>query len=407
MTIAELFVEIGVKGAEKAISGLGKIKDGVAGIAESSLAANAALAGIIYGLQRMTLMSADTGMELQRFGNLTGLSTDSLQRWQFALRQSGVSAEETAGSIKGVQSAIADMQLGKGPPGGIGIIAQYTGGFDKNQINDTFYVMDKLKQFAQNKAVPTAFGNNFLKSFGLSENAIQGLRSMTTDLNKVKPSYIYTPAEIARLAKIQVAWDNLFAEIKMFGVRLGGSFGPKVVQGLQDAFHEAVKLSKLFSGLKVIAVTAAIAISAAFAPLTAVIAGIVFALSELKKYQDGKTTVTGAFLKDAKESLSHSDSLGGKETDKDRLKRREGLFSGIKNFFFPASQPAPRMKPLTLVAPPRMKSQQFGSNQSNVINLNQNISHVGDAADTHNVGGAYKKSLQRAAGTNQALKQVN
>ncbi len=304
MTIAELFVNIGIKGDGEAQKALKNVKGGLGEISSTGLAAKAALVGVVYGLERLTGVVSQRGLELQQFSNLTGLSTDMLQRWQYAARQSGVSAEEMAGSLKGVQSVMVDMLMGKGAPAGMGILARAVG-FDMSKARDTFYVMGKLKEFA--KSAPADVGNSVLKTFGLSESTIQFLRSTKVELDKIKPSNIFSPGEIATLARVNIAWSNFWNSIQMFTGHMAGAFGLNVISSLQRALtltqhlvSEFTKLIKKFPVLGTVAKAALAVIGAELlilgGPLTAIataITGIIYLFSEWQKHREGKKSLFG------------------------------------------------------------------------------------------------------------------
>jgi len=165
MTIAELFVNLGVKGADSAGKALGGVKGGLGEVKSMSLEAKAALVGVIYGLERMMSNSAQLGTSLTNFNALTGISAQQLQQWQYAARQAGVAGEEMTGSMKAVQSTMANMLMGKGAPEGMAMLANKVG-FDPARARDTAYVLGQLQKFAQ--SVPQDVGNAMIKSFGVS-----------------------------------------------------------------------------------------------------------------------------------------------------------------------------------------------------------------------------------------------
>lgn len=308
MNIAEFFINIGIKGDSKTNKALKDTKSNLDDVKSTSLEAKAALIAILYGMEQIMSNAAQRGMELQQFGNLTGLSADKLQRWQYMARQSGESAEDMAGSIKNVQNAMTNMLLGKGAPEGLGVLAK-TVGFDSSKARDTFYVMDKLREYA--RTAPPDMGNHILKSFGLSDDAIQTMRTSKVELDKIKPSQIYSSSEIAQLAKVQVAWANLWNTMKMFSGRLTAQFGMDGINILTNAFklvshtiQDIIKYMAKFPTLKAEWIAVGVAIAAVFAPITTAIAGIIYLLSELEKWMEGKgnifTTignVAGGFFK--------------------------------------------------------------------------------------------------------------
>lgn len=299
MNVAELFVTLGVKGADTSAKAVSGVKTGLNEVASSGLAAKAAIVAVVYGLQRLTGLAGAQGMELKQFAAATGLSTDSLQRWQYAARQFGVEGNEVAGTVKNIQSAMTNMLMGKGAPEGMAMVASQVG-FDPKRARDTFYVMEQLQKFS--KTVPPDISANILKSFGISEGMFQFFRQNKTDIDKISPGNIFSEKQIAALARVDTAWANLYNTLKLFSGGLVAQFGGQGVAALQNSFAFLIDLSKNLSKitkeiplLRDIMVSAGIAIAAAWAPLTATIGALIYLLSELQKMRSGKKS---AFDKD-------------------------------------------------------------------------------------------------------------
>ena len=298
MTIAELFVNIGVKGDEKAKAAVVGVKENLKEIGSSSLAAKAALVGVIYGLERLTGMAAARGMELKQFSAATGLSADTLQRWQYAARQFGVEGNEVAGTAKSIQNAMTNMLLGKGAPEGLGFVASKVG-FDMSKARDAFYVMGKLQEFS--KVVPPDIAGNVLKSFGVSENMFQFFRQNKMDLDKIKPSNLFSQGEIDALAKVDVAWSNFWNTLKMFSGHQVAKFGLPAVAELGKALklmeNWAAVVEKLIKQFPVLAdvakaafgvITAAVLLlGGPIMQISAAITGIIALMGEWQKHKEG------------------------------------------------------------------------------------------------------------------------
>lgn len=243
MNIAELFVNLGVKGSDKAVQAISGVKKNLGEVASMSLEAKAAIIGVIYGLERMMSASARQGTELENFNQLTGLSAQSLQQWQYAARQAGVSSEELTGSLKGVQNSMTNMLLGKGAPEGLAMLANKVG-FDPKKARDTFYVMEQLQKFA--KTVPADVGNQMIKSFGVSEGTIAAMRR-----NSFRPEVFaraprYSDKEINQLDKVNVAWSNLGNKIQMAFGHFTAKNGLKLVDDISKVTTEVIKMTESF-----------------------------------------------------------------------------------------------------------------------------------------------------------------
>lgn len=253
MTIAELFVNLGVKGDGEAQKAMGGVKNTLGDMTTGAIAAKAAIIGAIYALQRMMSQSAAVGMGLQQFANFTGLSAETLQRWQYAARQAGVSAEELQGSVKAVQGNITNMLLGKGAPEGMAIVsntlAKMGKAIDPTKMRDTFYMMTKLQEFAKATAGSPDVANKILASFGLSEGVIQAMRKNAFTRDQLAKAPVYGNKEITQLAKVEVAWSNLIEKIKMAIGHLTAKHGMTLVNDISKVATQVLRMVDAFAHL--------------------------------------------------------------------------------------------------------------------------------------------------------------
>ncbi len=247
MNIAELFVNLGIKGADKTVGALGSVKKGLGEVGSMSIEAKAGILGMMYGLERMMAISGAAGTSLTNFSALTGLSAKGLQQWQYAARQAGVGAEEMTGSIKGVQNSISNMLMGKGAPEGIALVSKAVGGLDPTKYKDTFYMMTKLQE-AMQKMSPE-MGNIAGKSFGLSEGVIAAMRrnAFTPDMLKKAPTY--SDNEVKSLDKSNVAWSNLNNKIQMAFGHFNAKHGETMVADIGKIVDQVLKLAESFEHL--------------------------------------------------------------------------------------------------------------------------------------------------------------
>lgn len=244
MTVGELFVNIGVKGAEKSVGAIEGVRKGMKEVESTSLAAKAGILGVLYGLQQLMSKSADAGNGLKQFSDFTGLSNQKLQQWQYAARQFGVSSEEIVSSTKAVQNAMSNMLLGKGAPEGMAMLANKVG-FDPKKARDTFYVMEQLQKFAQK--VPADVGNNMMKSFGLSEGTILAMRKNAFNPAAMAKAPTYNEGEINKLQKVDVAWANLGQKIQMAMGHLNAKHGLGLVGDIEKLVPSIIHLIEAFT----------------------------------------------------------------------------------------------------------------------------------------------------------------
>lgn len=321
MKIAELFVQLGVKGADvagKALSGMAK---GINHIASASLEAKAAVAAVVYGMERMTGWASQAGMDLYKFGVTTGLSTDELQKWQYALGRFDVTGEETANTIMGIQTAMSDMLMGKGSPEGLALLADKVG-FDQTKARDTFYVLGKIQEFV--KTQPPDIANNLMKSFGISGNMFQALKSMNMERDKLSKKQIISEREIEQLKNINMAWKDFWFTLRTMGIKFIAAEGIQGIRILTNAFKGMMSIGKdlggfisKFKGLGTVLAGLAVLAAAWASPwiaMQAAIAGVIYLLSEYQKYKTGKDNIfssVGNFTKDAAGGIADWYKAGG------------------------------------------------------------------------------------------------
>ena len=352
MNIAELFVNLGIKGADKTVGALGNVKKGLGEVGSMSLEAKAGILAVMYGMERMMSASGAAGTGLTNFAALTGLSSKTLQQWQYAARQAGVSSEEFTGSLKGVQGVMTNMMLGKGAPEGMGILAK-TVGFDPKKARDTFYVMEQLQKAA--KALPQDVGNNVLKSFGLSEGTIAAMRRNAFNPTTISKAPTYSQSEISSLDKSNVAWSNLSNKIEMAMGHFNAKHGQGLVQDISkvaDAVFKVIEaFEKLSEKMKL------------FAVIGKIFEGWGMIFNGISAGVDKLTGVTG----------SATDKKGNLKTD-----------------------------------PVSMLSNWIGdkiTGQSGGTTVNQNITHHGDAKDTKAVKDLHKSAINQAYRQRSAQRQ--
>lgn len=246
MNIGELFLNIGITGADKTVGALSGVKKGLGEVASMSLEAKAGILAAMYGLERMMSISGQAGTNLTNFGALTGLSAQNLQKWQYAARQAGVSGEELTGSLKGVQNTMTNMLMGKGAPEGMGIVARAVG-FDPKRARDSFYVMEQLQKAAQK--LPQDLGNNVLKSFGLSEGTISAMRRNAFNPGVMSHAPAYSDKELGALDKANIGWSNLGQKIEMAFGHFNAKHGGQLVNDISKLTTEVFKLVDAFTML--------------------------------------------------------------------------------------------------------------------------------------------------------------
>lgn len=248
MRVAELFVSLGIKGADKTAGALSGIRTRMKDLTSTSLEAKAGIIGMMYGLERLMSSSAQVGTGLTQFEVLTGKSADQLQRWQYLALKSGESADEMTSSIQSVQNAMTKMVLGQGAPSGMTALSNVVG-FDPAKARDTFYVMDKLREYARaTKDIPDV-GNEILKSFGISDHTIEALRTSNVDLNKIPAGHAYSDAQRKRLNDVNIGWSLLGDKIEHSFGKMNAKFGPQLIGDISRLADQVLRMVDAFTEL--------------------------------------------------------------------------------------------------------------------------------------------------------------
>lgn len=253
MRVAELFVNLGLSGADKVSAGLGTIKNNMLEVGTVAAGITAGITAAVYAFKKLSAESNQTGQELTQFSNLTGLSADKLQRWQQLALKSGESADELMGNVKSLQDTMNKLvTFGQAPQGltGIANSLQSMGKpLDRSKFRDTFYMLDKLREYAKGTKDAPDVANGLLKSFGLSDNMVQALRTSKFDLNKSDSSRMYSPEGIRQLNAMKVKWDELGSSIEHAIGKLNIRFGPALLKDLTALTTQVFKLAEALGTL--------------------------------------------------------------------------------------------------------------------------------------------------------------
>ena len=206
MKIADFFVKIGLDGASDVSKGLGKVSGSLKELFSMSIQTKLTLAGIAAGLTGAAFNAGKTGAALNAFSKGFGLSAQELQRWQMASEAFNVSGEEMAGTIKGLQDALAEARLGKG------FNEVFTNlMIDPSKIKNGFELANILRQRVQSGGVDAT---RILSSGLLGENVFQAFRQMG-DPSKMAPvRKILSDREIQAMQRISVDFSRFSENLK-------------------------------------------------------------------------------------------------------------------------------------------------------------------------------------------------
>lgn len=401
MTIADLFVKLSVAGAEGVTRTLSGVQKGLGSVLDSSLATKAGILAVIAGLERLTGFASQTGMELNKFAMTTGLSTDMLQNWQYMGQKFDVGAQEMSNTISGLQSTVTDMMLGKGMPEGAAALGI-------KMTRDPYELMTQLTKKA--KELPPDVARNLIKSFGISDNVFQMMRSVNLEMDKIKKKDLISPNEIKKLTDINKAWKDMWFTLKTMGVKLVAKDGLAAVEELANAFHlfmDAAKwvigLTEQFKPLKYILLAIAGVVAFMFSPFTAAIAAataLIALLSDIQKFREGKSSVIGSVVDTVKDIRSNPKAAVSRIG--------ESISTGASDLWskLTGSGPAsgvPKAGAETVA--PKVSGATGAVNQGDV-NMT-NTFHIDGSDDPKQTGSEIQKHIGNAVWQSKALTRVN
>jgi len=247
--VGELFLKLGIKGADKTVGALKESKKGMSGLASTSLEAKAAIIAAFYAMQRLMAASGAVGTKLTNFNALWGVSTDTLQRYQYAARQAGISNDEMAKSISNVSAAMAQVDLNKGVPEGLFLISKAAGGIDFKKKNDPFYMHQMIGKALRNLGDDPrskAIANYLVGTLGMSENVIAGFRRGKFNQSILNAAPIYSKGQLGSLDKNNIAWENMMQKIEMSFGKFFAEHGDSILKALGGLVDASISLTEVF-----------------------------------------------------------------------------------------------------------------------------------------------------------------
>lgn len=249
MKIAELFVDITLKGGTKVQDGLSGVKNWLTDITASGLAAKAAIIGAVYALERMTKASGQFGNEVKNLSVLTGIDTTKIQQWAEFMRRGGSSAEDAHQALLAASKTQAEIAKGNYPQG-LGRILSVTQSNLQDVINNPLKFAEMVKKYIQTSKEDISLINNAAESVGFTPGAITAVRRNPEDIYGIKTN-IASEGEIKRLAQVNQEWSNFEKTFSRFRDSLTADWGLPLISGLNKALDLAKELSgwlsKIFS----------------------------------------------------------------------------------------------------------------------------------------------------------------
>lgn len=203
MNIGSLFVELGTKGAGSAIRQISNLQSGLVG---ASLAANQTiqfLKTMYDSTSAIVKQNAQMGAALSNSSKELGISTDSLQRWDYAARLSNAKAGEMTASFRQLQKTLLDVRDGDMPQYFAYLfeqIGKVDSAFDADRFQtDLEYAMTSIRKLANGGQYDLARLNQALASMGFSDSIANFLKLSDVDLSKISKDLIISGQGVKNL----------------------------------------------------------------------------------------------------------------------------------------------------------------------------------------------------------------
>lgn len=214
MTIAELFVKLGFVTDTNDLEKVDKqLKAGEASARKLAVGIGVVDAAMIALMKGML----GVAVGFQKFRLETGLSTDQLQRWQYAAHLANVSGAEVEGALKSIQDAQAAIKLGEG-----NIAPWQLLGIDPRQ--DPFKVLEEVHQRIQN--LDPAVARHVTAQMGISDDMFQFLRRRDLGLDQFREQLVLTQRQEEEMLKLNKQWQQFTWQMERGAMSLAHTLAP-------------------------------------------------------------------------------------------------------------------------------------------------------------------------------------
>lgn len=248
MTIAELFISLGIKGSDKSKTDLDSISKGLGSVKSMSFEAKAAIAALFYGLEEMMKGSAQRGQGLINFSSLTGLDDVELQRWEKASERAGNSIGSIESTVKGLQKTMSQLTLNEGMPKYFDTFADSFEHFDRVRASkDPMYLMGKMRDFAKaTKGMGReGVGNEILYGVGADAGFVSAARQGKFDQSKLSAMPSLSHGENKQLANVNESFIAMWQKIQKEMDKFVAAHGEKLVNDLAQLADALINFSKV------------------------------------------------------------------------------------------------------------------------------------------------------------------
>lgn len=253
MNVGELFVNLGIKGTDKAVSAAASVRSGLSEVASKGFAATAALAGLLYATERLMKPSTDYGMALSTTSTLLGVSTDTLQRYQQVARHAVGTNTGVAASFQHIQDAMTDIKIGKAPPEFMNYMESIIGKTPDFADMEMFskapeLFVQRMQEYAQ-KEPDKALARRVIESLVGDESMTAAVMQNAFTPDALSHAAVYSGKDTKALKEGQQAISDLNNSIEMALGRFTAKHGKELIGEIKPVVDQIFKLAEAFDHL--------------------------------------------------------------------------------------------------------------------------------------------------------------
>lgn len=248
-TIAELFVNLGIKGSEKTVGALTQVKSGLGEVKTMSLEAKAAILGAAYALESMFARAGQRGLSLTNFAATMGQGmAQTLQQYQYIGRQFGVTNEEMASSFQNIQTMMSNIMIKGQVPEWFNRVAQVAGIHREDLPRMAEHPEEFIQAMQRYAALETdpMLRNQAMKSLGMSTNMNASLVQQRFTPQALNSAEIENDKTLQANTRSQAALDRLKSHVGVSIDKFFGAHGEDIVDKITPLVAKIGEIAEAF-----------------------------------------------------------------------------------------------------------------------------------------------------------------
>lgn len=248
MNIGSLFVSLGVKGANKTLSAIVSVKNG---LRDTALIANQTVSlfeRIYGGVRNMSENASNYAGNLNMLSNQLGVSVEQLQRWDYAARKAGAQSGQMFNAFDSLQKVLLQVRDNGAPEYFqylFNQMSQIDSAFDSQRFEtDVNYAMESVAKLAQGATGDLARLNQAFSSIGIPPELLNALRKGDLNLGSITRDMLVDEGDIQTLERIRGYWVEIDGIVQKSFVNVAKTFDEEFVKSIKELI---ISLSELLT----------------------------------------------------------------------------------------------------------------------------------------------------------------